>query len=55
MQDGGHWYFKPLIVCSFVFALEINVSYDVKARDYFLNCFIYICRIIWTLYNAILL
>lgn len=53
MQDWGYWHFKPLIVCFFVFALELNVSYNVKTRDYFLNCFIYIfLRIIWTLYNV---
>lgn len=42
MQDWGHWYFKPLIVCFMHWSL--NVSYDVKTRNYFLNCFIYISK-----------
>lgn len=56
MQAGGYWHFKPLIVCFFVFALELNVSYDVKTRDYFLNCVIYISKNnLDSLWHAILL
>lgn len=56
MQGWGYWHFKPLNVCFFVFALELNVSYDVKTRDYFLNCVIYISKNnLDSLWRAILL
>lgn len=35
---------SPELFVSLFYALELNVGYDVKTRDYFLNCFNYISK-----------